>query len=306
MKRRIERIATTHEHSLVAVTVYDNPTKSAARTENYVDFAASLRRQKVPLLTVAISDSAHQPALQGGDVIQLYAPDRMWHQVAAVNVAYRLLKGRCEAIAWLDADIVFNNDDWVSRTLKTLKRYQVTQPWTTVRYAPPRDAGVVSDWPATDKACAASSIAEHSQTHPGYAWAARMEFVEQVGGLFDACIGGTNDRALLAAFAGTSSPLLFHGMSTGLVDAIKAYCQRVNTVTSGECVIGATAGEITHLYHGNKKQRKYVDRHRVMSQHGFDPVKHLQRQLNGLWGWSCAAPRELQTALRDYFIQRGD
>src|SRR5208282_5482123 len=42
-------------------------------------------------------------------------------------------------------------------------------------------------------------------------------------------------------------------------------------------------GAIFHAWHGRKTERGYNIKHRLLAQIGFDPLRHLKRDSQGLW-----------------------
>lgn len=47
--------------------------------------------------------------------------------------------------------------------------------------------------------------------------------------------------------------------------------------------LGYATNLVKHHWHGSKKDRKYVDRWKIIQQHKFDPDNHLQIDENGLY-----------------------
>lgn len=105
--------------SLWAITSYFNPVGYRRRRENYRLFR---ERLAVPLATVELSFDGRFE-LGPGDaeaLLQIHAGDVMWQKERLLNLALRLLPDTCDKIAWLDCDVVFTRDDWVTLATRAL------------------------------------------------------------------------------------------------------------------------------------------------------------------------------------------
>ncbi len=47
--------------------------------------------------------------------------------------------------------------------------------------------------------------------------------------------------------------------------------------------VGLMSGSIMHNWHGRKSERGYNTKHSLLAKFGFDPVRHLKRDYQGLW-----------------------
>lgn len=47
--------------------------------------------------------------------------------------------------------------------------------------------------------------------------------------------------------------------------------------------VGVMTGSIIHNWHGRKTDRGYGAKHNLLAHIGFDPLKHLKRDYQGLW-----------------------
>src|SRR5262245_28782478 len=104
---------------LWAITSYFNPLHYRTRAENYRVFQQHLR---VPLLTVEQGYDGRFD-LDRGDattLVQVPARDVMWQKERLLNLALESLPADCEIVVWLDADILFDRDDWPERAVEAL------------------------------------------------------------------------------------------------------------------------------------------------------------------------------------------
>ena len=110
---------------LWAITSYFNPCGYRRRLKNYHLFRSRLG---VPLVAVelAYGESFELSPDDADIVIQVRAGDVMWQKERLLNLAIQRVPDSAESIAWLDADIVFVENDWAARAVELLKNSPFT------------------------------------------------------------------------------------------------------------------------------------------------------------------------------------
>jgi hypothetical protein len=135
----------------------------------------------------------------------------------------------------------------------------------------------------------------------GLGWAARREVLE-ARGLYDACILGGADRALLCAALGTAETAAQAArMSPRRAGHYLAWADPFFRTVRAR--VGYVSGRIFHLWHGNLSDRGYGQRHRLLAD--FDPFTDIALAPQGCWRWSSDKP-ELHAAVRRYFESRNE
>jgi hypothetical protein len=234
----------------------------------------------------------------------------LWQKERLLNVAAAHLPPSCRKVAWVDADIIFEQPDWIERTSEALDHDFVVQPFTrAVRLG----RGNCDDDSATEYESFAAvfvrdpSLARNSRDHghTGFAWAARRELFERCG-LYDASISGGGDHLMAHAFAASiaSSPCV-HYTFTGAeryAEHFVRWGKLARDMVRGR--IGVVPGRILHLWHGDIADRSYAGRERHFRALGFDPDAHLTQDNNGMFEWSADAPADLKAWARDLFPSR--
>lgn len=273
---------------LVAVTSFFNPARFRKRLVNYSRFAAELRKQGVPLWTVEISFDGRWEIPQTDRVLRLRSDALLWHKEAALNVGIKtaIEQDRPAAVAWLDADLLWDNVHWSRDTLRALELHHVVQPWEQVQWL---GGGGWRDQQA-------SFARWRRGGHPGFAWAARVDWWRRVGGLFDLGVFGGGDRLMAGAWGSR------HYLSR-LSGAMRLAAAEWLDRASGSS-LSYVCGRIQHLEHGSRANRRYAWRDDTLRRFNFDPGRHVIRDPSGLWRWSRQAPRELVEAVAGYFAQR--
>ena len=271
---------------LCVVTAYYNPCGYSNRYDNYRCFADALSEQRVPLVTVEVA--ARKFVLP--DAIHLVSDSVLWHKEAAINVGIRSVWSEYDAVAWVDADIIFADDGWVDTTLAALKKSPVVQPWYTA-YRKNAGGGVHKQ---------EHSLAVDMSATPGFAWAATSNYLKQLRGLYDATIIGGGDRVNAYAFYRDTRVML--PWACGEQYGINTWLRKTAHFSQVPAV--PVAGDITHLYHGERTNRRYLQRHQELDALGYNAAKHIRRQENGLLGWTAEAPQKLVKHVAKYFWDR--
>jgi hypothetical protein len=140
--------------------------------------------------------------------------------------------------------------------------------------------------------------------HPGYAWAARREWIERVGGLIDWTLLGAADEMMACAMIG--HPLAIHGdVQRQCPNYVRLLIEWQKHAATMNQDLGYVPGTILHHFHGAKRNRKYAERWDVIARNRFDPLADIKRDWQGLYQLSGNKPA-LRDDLREYFRQRNE
>jgi hypothetical protein len=267
---------------LWVVTAYYNPCRYLARRRNYDIFAERMRRSGVSILTVecAFGDEAFElpPAL---DVIRLRSRSLLWQKERLLNLAAALLPPDCTAVAWIDCDVLFRNGNWVLDTLRLLRDHAVVQLFETCLRLGPGNAATAEPDRVTSFGAIAPQHPEliscgryDSHGHTGYAWAMRRELFDEIG-LYEHAVTGSADHYMAHAVFGRygfcfEQSLKGNRLALGhLLD----WCHRFyRKVRGGFAVV---PGEIVHLWHGDIRNRRYLQRVMDIARLGYNPYTDL-------------------------------
>jgi hypothetical protein len=308
--RPADRYAPTAD--LYVVTAYFNPARFRSKRHNYKLFRDRIAAAGIPLVTVecTLGDQPFElPA--GPDVRRVRGRDVMWQKERLLNVAIAELPTSCQKVAWLDADILFENSDWAPAAAARLDDFPVVQLFdraVRLQRGTTSDDGDGDSYPGFAAVYArdpqrllAGDFAVHG--HTGFAWAARREVL--VGrGLYDACIAGSGDHMMAHAFCGD--------WTSTCVDRIIGAANRHRGYFADWCRfvyprvrarVGYVRGAVLHLWHGEVADRRYVDRNRELAGFGFDPAADVRVGESGCWEWTSKKPG-LHRWAADYFGRR--
>ena len=142
--------------------------------------------------------------------------------------------------------------------------------------------------------------------HPGFAWAARREAIDTLGGLFDVAVVGEADYIMAKSLVGEASDVLYPGVSPGYRKAVTDW-ERQALKLRGD--LGYVGGTVLHGWHGRKANRKYWDRCKILTDTQFDPTIDLKRDTQGLYqlvDHGEARSIVLRDSIRSYFRSRNE
>jgi hypothetical protein len=141
--------------------------------------------------------------------------------------------------------------------------------------------------------------------HPGYAWAARREAIDDIGGLYDKSVLGAGDRAMALSFV-TKAEQSFHPKtSSAFQKSIMDYQDRCEVALRRD--VGYVPGTIVHDFHGKKRDRRYWDRWQILIKNDYRPNVDLKRNSYGIYQLhDDMTPRSirLRDEIRAYFRSR--
>ena len=297
---------------LGVVTSYYNPCGFRARAENFARFAEPIRAAGIPLVIVEACFGEEGTALPAEhESLRITARDVLWHKERLLDLGTGWLPAHCTKVAWLDADVLFENEDWAVATSEELETAVVVQPFAeAVRLSrgalEPREGDDVFESFAAvfvkrPEELAHGKFERHG--HTGFAWAARRDLVARHG-LYDACIAGSGDHMMAHAFAGDwESRCITRMVGSGgrHLAHYRRWSRRLHEELSAR--LSFTAGRLLHLWHGTIENRRYAQRNKELLALAFDPKEDIRISDTGCWEWASDKP-ELHAWARRYFVER--
>jgi hypothetical protein len=298
----VQQGSTPESGQLAVITCFFNPCGYQSLQNNYFRFAEELQFDRVPLFTAELAFGNSPFTLESeSNIRQFRAKDVLWHKERLLNLLLKEVPSKFDKIAWVDADILFLNTNWVADTTKALEEFPVVQLFEEAVYldrnGQPSDlrTGI-----AKSIGVLAGRSREFGRYHPGFAWAARREVLERCQ-LWDDNVVGNGDAMMACAMYGwwRHNEILFY--SDKMQEAFRVWGQPFWQEIQGR--VGFTPGRVVHLWHGSMRNRRYVDRARWLAMAQFDPKKDLRYGSNGLLEWA-SDKKWLHERIRQYFFER--
>lgn len=124
---------------LWGITTFYNPAGYTNKMTHLRRFAHGVRAQGLRLMVVelAFGDAPFEvPAGLSDRLVRRRAESVLWQKERLLNIGLRDLPTACDKVCWLDADLIFENDDWASETSRLLDSYVVVQPFESACWLP--------------------------------------------------------------------------------------------------------------------------------------------------------------------------
>ena len=287
-------------HTLYVILPYFNFCGFKRRRQLFIDFVN--RNSHLKLVVVEAKGHAPLGNLNVFKHIQVTSESRLWLKENLINVGVHALPRDWQYMAWIDADILFLNENWVRDTIAELQTADVVQLWQTAVNLGPKgetlkvDKGFVSmfldsgtKWTPTDK---------YGYWHPGYAWACTKKAFEIMGGLIDWAILGSGDRHMAMSFAGLALESAPGTVSENYKILLKLYEAHVKSLK-----VSYVDGSIIHYWHGSFTNRRYKERWDILTKNNFDPLADIGYTEQGLVQLSDKGQR-FEKYLDEYFAGR--
>jgi len=225
----------------------------------------------------------------------------LWHKENLINLGVsKLLPANWAAMAWVDADIEFENLRWAEDALRILNGSKdIVQLWSHAADMNGRDETM-----QVFESFGYHHVKKHkfgkSLWHPGFAWAITRRAYEKLGGLYDVSILGSGDHNMAMCLLGHGISSINDATSDGYKNSILEFEKVAKTLR-----LGYVPGVIRHYWHGSKKDRKYSERWKILVKHQFDPSVHVTKR-NGLIVPTNNCPPELLKDIMSYFLERNE
>jgi hypothetical protein len=290
-----------------AITCYFNPIGYRRRLDNYRLFR---ERLKMPLVTVELSLNGDYH-LSSGDadiLVPIQGHDLLWQKERLFNIGLRFVPRQCDTIAWLDCDVIFENDDWSDRASSLLENCKIVTPFKCM-YELPKDTLPEQDGSRTlprysfmyavsdgliPQEYLRGDVRANQRISTGRAAVARRTLLENHG-FYDSCVMGSGSRAMLCAALGRfDDAIQYLKMSPLWARHYLAWAHPFFDSVNGS--VTYLNENVFHLWHGELEDRKYIERHGLLKEADFDPVKDIALDENGVWQWSRP-----QSEMKEYF-----
>lgn len=294
---------------MAAVCCYFNPCRYRSRFRNYVHFV-SQSHLSVPLLTIELAFGDQPFELKGfPNVMQLRTQDVMWQKERLLAIGIQELISRgYDIIAWLDADILFEDPLWPRAVEEALGRAPVCQVFERVTRAHSRS--VTHQLHSTARTYQENGFAKPYIGEPGFGWAATSALWSACP-LYDRAITGNGDTHM--ALASYCWPSIKHWENTikplrrlpFVTPAMRrdfyGWSSRWGALVRGRLEYARCS--IRALYHGSIPNRFYGNREQVLVANSFDPRADIELGQDGCWRWATNKPH-LHRVIHEYFSAR--
>lgn len=284
-----------HKSETAIVCCYFNPQNYAAPLENYLAFRKALG--SINLITVELSFNGQ---FDIPDAIQISGNKRknlMWQKERLLNIGIQAVPAHIKYIGWMDADMVFMNNDWLVNAICLLDHSPMVQLYWQIRYMD--KYGVKS----SSKLAYCFAVKEdNSHGNPGGGWLTTAEYARKFG-LFDkAIIGGGDTHNVYGLFQQKRYYRGGYADTPSFREEVEKWASPQREMWTGK-TLPVISNQLIHLFHGSQKNRNYASRHDILTKNLFDPQKDIRINEDGIWEWATGKFR-MHKAVAEHFEKR--
>ena len=236
--------------------------------------------------------------------LQLRGETPLWHKENMINLGIKyLLPSNWKAVAWVDADVEFDNPYWATYALRVLNNGKdFVQLFTNV-FDMDIDEQILNIFTGFGYQYSKNFKKGKGLNywHPGFAWACTRKAYEQIGGILDEGILGSGDNIMCHSFIKQAPQRLKKGMTNEYMDFVKDKQDKFDGLN-----LGYIPGTIRHFYHGKKENRNYYGREDILIRHKYDPNTFIKKDSKGLIIPSETCPKEFMKDIMYYFEERNE
>jgi hypothetical protein len=228
----------------------------------------------------------------------------LWIKENLINIAIKGLPKNWKYVSWIDADISFLNENWVSDTIDKLQSDDVVQMFHSVINFGPNGEPIKVDksfgfmYRGSGKPYMKND--KYGFWHTGYAWACNRKAWNQMKNLVDWAILGSADRHMAMAFAGLVTDSCPGNIHQNYKNLLIEFQNRVKGLS-----LSWVRGTIMHHWHGALEKRKYRERWDILTKNSYDPLTDIGLTENGVIQMSRKGQR-LIGPIEDYFMERDE
>ena len=240
----------------------------------------------------------------------------MWHKERLINIGITGLPPDAKYVAWVDCDVVFCHDNWVTEAIALMKQYPLIQLFDRLfdlrQHEQPEALDMSSAMPSGYSFAYHHKVGIQKTNLPtsyqafrfnacGIAWAASIDFIKRHL-LYDAMIVGSGDRMLAAAAIGQFEEAMLTTRLTG--KRAQHYLNWAEPFFSDiDGIVGYLPYPVFHLWHGDLQNRGWTERHHKLASYGFNPDRDLRINVMGCWEWNDCN-EQIQNYVCNYFANR--
>jgi len=229
----------------------------------------------------------------------------LWHKENMINLGVKyLLPKDWKAMAWIDADIEFENPHWASDALKILNNGNDFIQLFTHAIDMDYSKNILTTF--TGFGYQYSKNFKKSSTgnqywHPGFAWACNRNTYDKIGGVFQEGILGSGDNIMCHCFIKKGTETLKKGMDESYIKFVENLQSKYNGIK-----LGYVPGNIRHYFHGKKENRNYFGREDILINHKYNPYTYITTDNVGLIIPTEDCPKDFIKDIMGYFEARNE
>jgi hypothetical protein len=305
------------DDKLHVIIVISNPCKYFRRYILALEFIERIKKENNKFIQLYIVELEYgdNPSFQitngNHNHLQIICKNSnpIWHKENMINMGVKhLLPQNWKAMAWIDADIEFDNVHWAEDCLKILGSgsYDILQLFSNALDLD-QNKDIMQIFTSFgyqyshQRKYKTGNI--NNYWHPGFAWAITRSAYDKIDGIFEVAILGSGDNHFALSLIGKAENSISKDLDEGYIKSVLDYQEKI---LNAKLRLGYVPGVIKHYFHGSKKNRKYQERREILIKNKFNPYIHLTKNDLGLLLPSKDCPQQLLDDIKQYFIERNE
>ena len=296
------------DDTLHVIAVTSNPCQFARRYILAREFLSRMEQEanvKVYVVELAYRDQQfYVTDKKNPRHLQIRGTVPLWHKENMINIGVKLLPSNWKAMAWIDADVEFENVNWAMDTLKVLNGCRDVVQLFSHAVDMNKRMEAMSIFPSFGFQYAKKSRyggTGINMWHPGYAWACTKKAYDRMGGLYEYSILGSGDHNMSFSFIGQPDKSLNVDTTNAYKESLRLFQKR-----AAQLRLGYVPGVIRHHFHGAKKNRKYHERWQILVNNAYNPFIHITKNRDGLLVPTELCPQKMLDEILAYFVERNE
>lgn len=297
------------EEKLHVIAVISNPCLFKKRYKLMKEFIQRMEKEDDVILYIvelaykdqvfSITDSENKNHLQ----IRTDCP--LWHKENMINLGVKyLLPKNYKAFAWIDADLEFDSPSWAKDTLKILNGCKdIVQVFSHCIDMDENEDPMNIVNSGGYMHCSNKPYCSKGKNywHPGYAWAITRKAYERMGGLFQKGILGSGDYLMMMSVLKLADKSIYKEFNKDYKNSILDFQKKAKHLR-----FGYVPGMIKHYFHGSKINRRYSDRHLILTKYDYSPLRDIEEDETGIIIPSPNFSEEFKNEISAYFWERNE
>lgn len=293
--------------SVAVVLCYFSPAGYRLPAQHFQTVVNTLHAQDVPLCVAqaVLPGQEPQPVPAAVPQMVLKTESVLWHKERLWNLAAKRLTD-ADKLLFLDTDIVFSRGDWLEQCSQALDVCDVIQPFSQCRWLDHRGVPDMHR-PPVAAAIRDGDVPRLARYHTGFGWGMTRQAFDALGGLYDRSVCGNSDSLFGLSLRDNNGHRVvldwFDNRQDSSVSS-PSYQQYRQRAVSLNLRVGVPVGvTVTHLWHGHREDRQYIDRGRLFPRRA-DCEYATHDDENGLLAWDDV--EHSNTEVMPYFVGKRD
>nr|BAR39925.1 glucosyltransferase [uncultured Mediterranean phage uvMED] len=309
--KKLQKFKPETPKNLCVVSSYFNPCNYISKFLNCIDFIQHIKSFGIECIIVESQNVDSKYCIKSvyDNVISVKATSTYWQKESLLNIGIQTaIEKKYEYIAVLDNDIEFKNNNWHNQLIDSTEFYGASHVFEYAYIENERKT--INKKAACSKFLSNISDVDNIKAllkrkgEPGYGFCFRHDVIKEYK-LYDKAILGTGDLLNLIGFCEIDKCLeelkKDRFFKNNTKEFFLDYVDWTKTVPHLKYGIGYTPNKIEVKYHGNFKNKNYINREYILKEYKFDPSKDLIVNETGLYKLTN---KNLENKILEYFKSR--